>query len=86
MWVLINHFRDEEEDWKKQELLCRFLNPSAASELFDKKDIEKTESTEDYMLEQVSKDLKGKFTPQELAEIFKDPKHFSELDRIEKVN
>lgn len=32
----------------------------------------------------MAKDLKGKYTPEELAEIMKDPKHFSELDVIKK--
>jgi hypothetical protein len=81
----MNHFRDEEEEWKKQELLCRFINPVVAAEIFDKTVIEKTISTEDVLFEQVSKDLKGKYTPQELKEIMEDPKHHSELDRIEKV-
>lgn len=84
MWVLMNHFRDEEEDWKKQELLCRFINPSAASEVFDKK-TEKTESTEDVLFSQMAQDLKGKYTAEELAAIMADPKHHSELDKIEKV-
>lgn len=85
MWVLMNHFKDEEEDWKKQELLCRFINPTAAAEFFDKKDVAKTISTEDVLFDQMSKDLKGRYTPAELAEIMKNPKHYSELDRIEKA-
>lgn len=85
MWVLLNHFRDEEEDWKKQELLCRFINPTAAAEVFDQKMVEKTVSTEDVLFAQISKDLKGKYTAEELAAIMADPKHHSELDRIEKA-
>lgn len=82
----MNHFKDEEEEWKKQELLCRFINPTAAAEVFDQKLVEKTVSTEDVLFDQMSKDLKGRYTPEELAEIMKDPKHYAELDRIEKAN
>jgi hypothetical protein len=85
MWILMNHFKDEEEEWKKQELLCRFINPTAASEFFDKKNVETTVSTEDVIFTQISQDLKGRYTAEELAEIMKDPKHYSELDRIEKA-
>ena len=81
----MNHFKDEEEEWKKQELLCRFINPQAASVLFDKKDVIETISTEDILFKQMSKDLKGKYTPEELQAIMDDPKHYSELDRIEKA-
>lgn len=85
MWVLMNHFKDEEEDWKKQELLCMFINPQAADSLFNKKSVETTVSTEDTIFTQISQDLKGRYTPEELSAIMKDPKHYAELDRIEKV-
>ena len=85
MWVLMNHLQDEQEEWKKQELLCTFINPQAASTLFGKKDVETTESTKDVMFDQISKDLGHRYTPEELEAIMKDPKHYSELDRIEKA-
>jgi len=85
MWVLMNHYRDEEDDWKKQELICRIINPSVASAYFDKKDVEVTVSTEDLLFKQMSQDLKGKYTAAELQAIMDDPKHYSELDRIEKA-
>jgi len=81
----MNHSKDEEEEWKKFEYLCRFINPQAATEVFDQKVIEKTVSTEDVLFEQMSKDLKGKYSPKELKAIMEDPKHHSELDRIERV-
>lgn len=81
----MNHFKDEEDEWKKQELLCRFINPTIAAEVFDKNTIEKTVSTEDVLFGEISQDLKGKYTPQELAAIMADPKHYSELDKIEKA-
>ena len=80
----MNHSKDEEE-WKKFEYLCRFINPQIATEVFDQKIIEKTVSTDDVLFEQMSKDLKGKYTPQELQAMMEDPKHHSELDRIEKA-
>lgn len=81
----MNHFRDQEEDFEKTKVLCRFMNPAAAASIWDKKDVEVTVSTESTLFEQMSKDLKGKYTPEELEAIMKDPKHYSELDRIEKV-
>jgi hypothetical protein len=70
----------------KYKLLLRFINPDGAKKLFDENRSEMTVSTEDFMLEQMSKDLKGKYTPEELAEIMEDPAHFANLDRIEKAD
>jgi adenine C2-methylase RlmN of 23S rRNA A2503 and tRNA A37 len=81
----MNHTRDEEEEWKKFEYLCRFINPQIASDVFDRKVIDRTVSTADVLFEQMSKDLKGKYTPEELKAMMEDPKHHSELDRIERV-
>lgn len=85
MWVLMNHFKDEEEEFEKLKLLTRFIYPAAAAEVFDKKTVEKTVSTKDTMFDQISKDLKGRYTAEELQAIMDDPKHYSELDRIEKA-
>jgi len=65
--------------------LCRFLNPKAAEVIFDGKKTDVTISTESTLFDQMSKDLKGKYTAEELAAIMKDPKHYSELDIIEKA-
>ena len=65
--------------------MCRFLNPQAASAFFDGKHVEVTTSNKDILFDQMAKDLKGKYTPEELEAIMKDPKHYSELDRIEKA-
>ena len=82
----MNYFKDEEEDFEKTKLLCRFMNPMAAASIWDKKDnVEMTVSTEDILFKQMSNDLGGKYTPQELEAIMKDPKHYSELDVIEKI-
>ncbi len=81
----MNQFKDQEEEFEKTKVLCRFLNPVAASSIWDKKDVEITVSTESTLFDQMSKDLKGKYTAEELEAIMKDPKHYSELDRIEKI-
>lgn len=86
MWVLMNHYRDEDEEFQKTKLLCKFINPAAASELFDQKDVVKTESTDDVMFENMSKDLKGKYTPEELRQMMEDPEHYQNLDKIERVD
>lgn len=78
----MNHFKDVEEDFEVTKLLCRFVNPMAASEVFDKKKIEVTTSTDDLFYKQMSEDLKGRYTPEELEAIMKDPKHYTELDVI----
>lgn len=80
----MNHFKDEEDDFEKTKLLCRFLNPMAAATIFDKKEVE-TISTQGLLFDQMAKDLKGKYSPQELEAIMKDPKHYAELDVIEKA-
>lgn len=66
-------------------MLCRFLNPQAAETIFDGKKVEKTESTKDTMFENMAKDLKGKYTPEELQAMMDDPARYSNLDRIEKA-
>jgi hypothetical protein len=81
----MNNFKDDEEDFEKTKLLCRFLNPEAAASIFDKKTVDVTTSTESVLFDQMSNDLKGKYSPQELEAIMKDPKHYSELDRIEQA-
>jgi hypothetical protein len=81
----MNHFKDEEEDFEKTKLLCRFLNPAGAEAIFDKKTVDVTVSTEDVLFKQMSKDLKGKYTPEQLEAMMKDPQHFASLDVIEKV-
>ena len=81
----MNHFKDEEEDFEKTKLLCRFLNPAGAEAIFDKKTVDVTVSTESTLYDQMAKDLKGKYTPEQLEAIMKDPKHFAELDVIEQA-
>jgi len=78
----MNYYKDEEEDFEKTKILCRFLNPDAAATIFDKKKVEVTTSTESVLFDQMSRDLKGKYSPEELEAIMKDPKHYSSLDTI----
>ena len=66
-------------------MICRFLNPQAAEAIFDGKKVERTESTPDVLFDNMAKDLKGKYTPEELKSMLEDPKHWEQLDRIEKV-
>lgn len=81
----MNHFKDQEEDFEKFKMLCRFMNPDAAAIIFDKKEVIKTESTEN-MFEEMSKDLKGKYTPEELQAMLEDPEHYQTLDKIERAS
>lgn len=67
-------------------MLCRFINPEVARRLFDENVIQRTDSTEDVMFDQMSKDLKGKYSADDLKRMMDDPKRYTELDRIEKVD
>ena len=84
-WTLINYYKDQQEEFDKLKLICRFVNPEAARKIFDDVKEEVTVSTESVLFDQMSKDLKGKYKPEELKAILDDPKHYSELDKIEKV-
>lgn len=84
-WTLINYYKDQQEEFDTIKLLCRFINPDMSHKVFDETKEEVTISTESVLFDQMSKDLKGKYTPEELKAILDDPKHYSELDRIEKV-
>lgn len=79
---MTNHYRDEEENFEKTKLLCRFLNPDAAATIFDKNKVDVTISTEEEFYGQMAKDLRGRYSPQELEAIMLDPKHYAELDVI----
>ena len=81
----MNHYKDEEEDFQKTKMICRFLNPDAAATIFDKKKVEVTVSTESEFYQQMSQDLKGRYSPQELEAIMKDPKRYSKLDVIKRA-
>ena len=83
---MTNHFRDQEEEFDKIKLLTRFINPQAAAEVWDKKKTEVTVSTKNVLYEQMSKDLKNKYTAEELELMMSDPKHYTEdLTKIEKA-
>ena len=81
----MNHYKDEEEDFERTKILCRFLNPAAAAAIWDKQKTQRTESTESLLFDQMAKDLKNRYTPEELQAIMKDPKHYAELDVIERA-
>lgn len=66
-------------------MICRFLNPQAAKTIFDGKKVEKTESTKETMFENMAKDLKGKYTPEELQAMMEDPKRYAGYDVIQKA-
>jgi len=81
----MNHFKDQEEKFENTKVLCRFLNPQAASALWDKKDVEESVSSPDVLFDQMAQDLNGKYSSEELAEMMEDPKHYEGLDKIEKA-
>ena len=82
---MTNHFKDQEEEFESTKILCRFLNPAAAKDIWDKKDTETTTSTKDTMFDAMAKDLKGKYTPEELQAMMDDPKRYAGYDVIEKA-
>lgn len=81
----MNHFKDTEEDFEKTKLLARFINPAAATEVFDKKTVDIAVSTADVMFGEMAQDLKGRYTPEELQKMMDDPEHYESLTRIEKA-
>lgn len=81
----MNYFKDQEENFENTKVLCRFLNPPAASALWDKKDVEESVSTPYVLFDQMAQDLKGKYSPEELAQMMEDPKRYEGFDKIEKA-
>ena len=67
-------------------MLCRFLNPQAAAAIWDKKEQEVTVSTKNVLYDQMAKDLKGKYSPEELEAMMADPKRYSELIELKRLN
>lgn len=84
-WTLLNYHKDQQEDFDKVKLLARFINPEAAKKVFDESVVERTESTDSFMFEEMPKELKDKYSPEELESMLESPEHYQELDRIEKV-
>ena len=66
-------------------LLTRFINPEIAKKVWDESKVERTESTDDALYDLLPEKLKKKYSAEDLDEIMKDPKHYSELDVIERV-
>jgi len=71
-WILANHFKDEEVEWKKLQLLCRFINPEAARQIFDKETIDPIiEMTEDEFLQEINAHTTEKIDNKTLQDAFK---------------
>lgn len=84
-WTLSQYYKDQQEEFDKVKLICRFINPEVAKKVFDESIIERTESTDSFMFEEMPKDLKEKYSQEELEAMLQDPEHYQSLDRIEKV-
>lgn len=81
----MNYYKDEEEQFEKLKLLCRFINPELATRIFDQTVIDSGEADSQEIFDELSKDLGGKYSAEEIAAMTNDPEHYHNLDKIERV-
>lgn len=87
-WVLANHYQDIENELETTKMVCRFINPQLAQNIFDVKH-EVTVGDMDEILEDINKYGKSKIDASTLQQLFKDPNALSsepDIDIIERVD
>jgi hypothetical protein len=92
MWAIANYYKDQEEELEKYKLICRFINPNAAHEIFDggtakKETIERSNVNEEAVLAEIMKHTKTKLSAAELKDRIYNPEEYdiSKVDSIERV-
>ena len=89
MWAIANYYKDQDEDFEKYKIICRFINPKAASELWDEKIIDDTVGVSDDAVfwEEVKKHTKNPITTEELKVRIMNPEQYDaeNLDSIEVI-
>jgi len=91
MWAIANYYKDQEEDLEKYKLICRFINPQAAAEIWDKKPISDTvsEKNNDEIFKEILAHSKSGISVSELQKRVQNPEEYVEpdenLDRIEVI-
>lgn len=65
-WILANYYKDEEVEWQKLQLLCRFINPDAAKQIFDQENVDTFEVTDDDFFQEINEHSSEKVDNQKL--------------------
>jgi hypothetical protein len=92
MWAIANYYKDQEEDLEKFKLICRFINPQAAAEIWDEKTVSEAVSDEnnDEIWKEILAHSKSGISPSELKKRVQHPEEYSkpedDLDTIEVVS
>lgn len=90
-WAIANYYKDQEEDIEKYKLLCRFINPEAAANIWDKKPVSDTvqEEENDAVWKEILSHSKSGLSVSELKKRINNPDDYVEpdenLDKIEVV-
>ena len=89
MWAIANYYKDQDEDFEKYKIVCRFINFKAASEMWDEKVIDDKSGVSDdaAFWEEVQKHTKSNLSAEELKQRMENPEKYdiSNLDSIEVV-
>ena len=87
-WILLNVYKDDEEEAKKQEMLLRFINPKLGQEVFDKIH-QHTEFDDDDFMKEIKAHVTESVDDTKLRRSIEHPKDVEEtsnLDTIERVD
>jgi len=89
-WAISNYYKDKEEDFEKYKIICRFTNPKAAYEIWDKPK-EVVEEISDEFLQEIRKHTKSNLDDSSLRQRLLNPEQYGpelddgSLDTIERV-
>ncbi len=78
MWAIANYYKDQDEDFEKYKIICRFINFKAASELWDEKVPDDTGGVSDdsTFWEEVKKHTKKNISTEELKDRIMNPEQY----------
>jgi hypothetical protein len=87
-WVLSNYAKDEEEQFEKLKLLCRFINPEAARKVFDIDESESVTDIDEFMSEikqHASDEINEELVKEQLLQKTEEFETEPDLDIIEPI-
>lgn len=86
MWAINNYYRDQNDDLEKYKLICRFVNPSAARDIWDSTSDSDTQSSmlESDFLAEIRKHTKEPIDDSLLSDKIHNPTEH-DYDTIERV-
>lgn len=91
MWAIANYYKDQEEDLEKFKLICRFINPKAAAEIWDVKTVSEAvpDENNDEIWKEILSHTKSGITVSDLKKRINNPEEYVDpdenLDKIEVV-